>query len=132
MKLAVNTRKVQAREIRAYRVFLGPFDSSEELEARRRELEEKGVRDHYVKRDPGKEDVISLGLFTQKTGADSLIDQLRKKGMTAKSETEDRLLDPTFWLELTNSGANRKNHSALADTPSWGDNRTKLTEYPCS
>ena len=132
MKLAVNTREVNAREIRAYRVYLGPFDTREDVEARRRELIEKGIRDHYIKRDPGKKDVISLGLFTQKTGAESLVGQLEKKGVTAISATEDRLLDPTLWLELTNSAANRKNHSTLAATESWGDSRTKLTEYTCS
>lgn len=132
MSLAVNSRMVQARAIRAYRVYVGPFDTRSELDAQRNELNAKGIRDHYIKRDPGKKDVISLGLFTQKTGANSLIDQLREKGVIALSEPEDRLLDPTFWLELTDSEANRKTHPELSVVKSWGDSRTKLTEYPCS
>lgn len=132
MSLVVNSREVQARAIRAYRVYVGPFDTRKELDAQRSELNSKGIRDHYVKRDPGKEDIISLGLFTQKTGANSLIDQLQEKGVIALSETEDRLLDPTYWLELTDSKANRKMHPELSVVKSWGDSRTKLTEYPCS
>jgi hypothetical protein len=132
MLLAVRVRTVQAREIRAYRVFLGPFDSRDEINALQNELTEKGVKEHYIKRDPGKKDVISLGLFTQKTGAESLLDQLQKKGVSAKTVTEDRLLDPTYWLEMTDSAANRKTHPELAATRGWGDNRTKLIEFPCS
>lgn len=132
MSLAVNTRTVQAREIRAYRVFLGPFETREGMGAKLKELNEKGIRDHYVKRNPGEKDIISLGLFTQQTGAESLKDQLLQKGVEAKSETEARLLDPSFWLELTDSAANRKSHSELATVSSWGDNRTKMAEFPCS
>lgn len=131
MALAVSTRTVQAREIRAYRVYIGPFDTRDEVSAQSAELRDKGVREHYIKRDPGKKDVISLGLFTQKTGAASLVEQLESKGVTAKTVTEDRLLDPTYWLELTNSAANRKTHPELAATRNWGDSRTKLMEFPC-
>lgn len=131
MALAVSTRTVQAREIRAYRVYIGPFDTRDEVNAQSNGLKEKGVREHYIKRDPGKKDVISLGLFTQKTGAASLVKQLEGKGVTAKTLTEDRLLDPTYWLELTNSAANRKTHPELAATGNWGDSRTRLTEFPC-
>ncbi|MFC1681155.1 SPOR domain-containing protein [Pseudomonadota bacterium] len=132
MKLAVSSRTVKAREVRAYRVFLGPFDTREHVNAMSKELNEKGIRDHYIKRETGKKDVISLGLFTQKTGSESLVDQLQKKGVAAKIETEDRLLAPTFWLELTNSAANRKTQPELTAIKNWGDNRTKLTEFPCS
>ena len=132
MSLAVSSRTVKAREIRAYRVFLGPFESSAEVDKQRQALTDKGVSDHYVKRETGQEDVISLGLFIQKTGAKSLVNQLEKKNVSARTKPEDRLMDPTTWLELKDTDANRKVQTELAAIKTWGDARARLSEYPCS
>jgi len=132
MSLVVSTRRVKAREVRAYRVFLGPFETRSEIDQQRKDLNSKGITDHYVKRESGQQDIISLGLFTQKTGASSLIDQLKEKKVLSKSKPEDRVLAPTTWLELKDTEANLEAQADLAAIKSWGDNRTRLSEYPCS
>lgn len=132
LTLAVDMRTVKSREIRAYRVYVGPFENSAESKAQQKILVESGVKDHYVKREEGKKDIISLGLFTQNTGAAALTEQLKEKGVVASTRTEDRKLDPTYWLELTDSEANRAAHAELAAAKTWGDERTKLSEFPCS
>jgi cell division protein FtsN len=132
MSLVVSSRTVKAREIRAYRVFLGPFESPSEIDKQRKELTDKGISDHYIKRETGQEDIISLGLFIQKTGAKSLVDQLKKKKVSARTKPEDRVMDSTTWLELKDTDADRNVQTELAAIKTWGDARARLSEYPCS
>jgi len=131
MSLLVSSRTVKAREIRAYRVFLGPFETRSEIDRLRKELISKGIKDHYVKRESGQKDIISLGLFIQKSGAKSLVDQLKRNNVPARSKPEDRVMDPTIWLELKDTAANQKVQPELAAINTWGDARTRLSEYPC-
>ena len=131
LSLPFEARSVRAREIRAYRVFLGPFTASAAVQTQRALLNKSGVTDHYVKRQPGEQDIISLGLFTQSTGADALMSELKGKNVSAQIRTEDRMLEATYWLELRDPRANQKTQSELTGME-WGDERTKLSEFPCS
>lgn len=131
LSIPFEARSVKAREIRAYRVFLGPFPSTEAVQEQRAVLNENDITDHYVKKQSGEEDIISLGLFTQSDGADSLVSQLKAKDITAQIRIEDRLLNSTYWLELRDSQANRKSQSELS-VIDWGDERTRVSEFPCS
>lgn len=132
MSLLVSSRTVKAREIRAYRVYMGPFDTQPEIDKQRKELNAKGVSDHYVKRESGQKDIISLGLFIQKSGAKSLVRQLKKKNVSARTKPEDRVMEPTTWLELKDTTADRNIQPRLAAIKTWGDARARLSEYPCS
>lgn len=131
LSLPFEARSVKAREIRAYRIYLGPFTTPAAVQAQRALLSENGITDHYVKRQPGEQDIISLGLFIQSAGAEALMSELEAKDIVAQIRTEDRTLEPTYWLELRDSRANRESQSRLA-TVDWGDARTKLSEFPCS
>lgn len=131
LALPFKARSVKARAIRAYRVYLGPFTSSGAAQEQRTLLNENGITDHYVKRQSGEQDIISLGLFIQSDGADALMEQLEAKDIKPHVRTEDRTLEPTYWLELRDSNANRNSESRL-DAMEWGDERTKLSEFPCA
>lgn len=132
LSLQVESRAVKERKIRTYRVYLGPFDSQSAIDAQRQLLNNNGVQDHYVKRQPGERDIISLGLFSQGTGAEALVGELGAMNITAHTRHEDRTLEPTFWLELQDPEANKKSRAELAAVRNWGDGRTKLSEFPCS
>ena len=132
LALKVESRTVNQREIRAYRVYLGPFDTQSAIDAQRQLLDNSGVKDHYVKRASGEKDIISLGLFSQGTGAEALINELGTKNIVAQTRHEDRMLEPTFWLELQDPEANEKNRAELTAVRNWGEESTKLSEYPCT
>ena len=131
LSLPFESRTVKAREIRAYRVYIGPFSNQQAIEVQRQLLNESGVTDHYVKRQAGEKDIISLGLFSQNTGADALVRDLKSKTVTALTRVEERTLSSTHWLELRDSKANRAARAQLSSLE-WGDERTKLSEFPCS
>ena len=131
LALPFEARSVKAREIRAYRVYLGPFDTSTAVQEQRAVLSENGVTEHYVKKQSGQGDIVSLGLFIQSDGADSLLSELKSKNIEAQIRTEDRTLEPTYWLELRDTKANHQSQPKLA-VMKWGDERTKLSEFPCT
>lgn len=120
---------VDARQIRAYRVYLGPFSALTDAQGAEQRLGATGISDHYLKQeDPGA--IVSLGLFSQKLSAETLARQLSDQGFTAQVRSEDRTLGPTYWLELPDQAANDRVGSALRDTP-WGDQRSQLREIRC-
>lgn len=125
--LSFESRTVKAREIRAIRVYLGPFESSSQVQAQKKKLEENGITDFYVKREVGQPDIISLGLFSQSTGAEALAGDLGERGVSVETRAENRLLDPTYWLEFETNRATR----VELTSSDWGDKRTRLTEFPC-
>ena len=131
LSVPFDTRSVKARKIRAHRVYIGPFTTQSEIDAQKKILTDSGVKDHYVKRQAGEQEIISLGLFTQSNGAEAMVQELKAKDIEALTRTEDRTLKPTFWLELRDSKANESAQSELA-AQKWGDERAKLSEFPCS
>lgn len=128
--LPFDTRSVKARKIRAHRVYIGPFTSPSEVDTQRKLLTESGVKDHYVKRQAGEQEIVSLGLFTQSDGAEAMMEELKAKNIQAQTRPEDRTLKPTYWLELRDSKANQSAQTQLV-SEKWGDERAKLSEFPC-
>lgn len=130
LSLQYTRRTVKARKIRAYRVFLGPFETRSALEAQRKLLEAGGVKDHYVKRDEQGAGIISLGLFSQRNGAESLAAKLRDLDIAARLRPEERTLRPSFWLEIDDPRVARDIPGALANAK-WGEQGAQLRRYDC-
>ncbi len=130
LSVPFETRTVPAREIRAYRVFLGPFSSSSAVEVQRQLLRTSGVTDHYVKREKEGQNVISLGLFSRKAGAEEVVRTMQEKNIQAQVRSEDRRLVTTYWLELRDGRANQAAVAELKQAQ-WADERAKLRQYPC-
>lgn len=130
MSLSYIRRTVKAREIRAFRVFLGPFTSEAAIEAQRRLLESGGVEEYYVKRDEDHGSIISLGLFSQRDGAEALRRELADKDIDAKLKTEDRVLESNYWLEISDPAVAREMPRELAGA-SWGEAEARLRRYEC-
>lgn len=94
-----NKREREEQEPYGYRVYLPPLSSQEKAYALAKELGEQSVKDYFVITNPNdKVNGISLGLFSQKTGALKRIAQLRNLGYQAKIEVRYR--DRTiYWLD---------------------------------
>lgn len=130
LSLSYSRRTVKAREIRAYRVFLGPFETRSAVEARQRRLQAAGVEDFYIKRDEAGAGIISLGLFSQRNGARLLADKLSRLDIEHKIRPEDRTLRPSFWLEI-NDPAVARNLPAELSEAQWGEQSAELRRYDC-
>jgi len=130
LQVPFHERTVPAREIRAHRVYVGPYTTPTAIAAQRKLLNASGITDHYVKRENGGQDVISLGLFSQKTGAEALLKDLQAKNIKAQIRVEDRELAPTYWIELRDSAANQRVETALRQRR-WDGARAKIRQYPC-
>lgn len=131
MSISHSRRTVGSREIRAYRVFLGPFESDSAMEVQRRLLEAGGVEDYYVKPDTdGSPGIISLGLFSQRDGAEVMRRNLADDNVEAKLRTEERLLEPNFWLEIDDPAVADGTPRELAEA-SWGENDVRVRRYKC-
>jgi len=130
LALPYTRRTVKAREIRAYRVFMGPFASESALQAGRRRLDDAGVEDYYVTGDDGTGRILSLGLFSQSDGAQILQRRLARRGIEAGLRTEDRVLKANFWLEIDNPAAARGLPDELAGAR-WGEKGARVRRYDC-
>lgn len=130
MSLSYTRRTVKAREIRAFRVFLGPFQSESAITTQRRLLENAGVEDYYVKRLEDGGGIVSLGLFSQREGAEIRQRQLDAKGVEAKLRTEQRVLEPNFWLEVNDPGVAGGVPDELAGA-NWGEKSARARRYEC-
>ncbi len=122
---------IKKRDVRAYRVYLGPFSSAEQIERQRNVLRNSGINEHYVKSEPTAQDLISLGLFSQQARADQFMRELIDKDVRAKTRPENRTLGPTYWLELDNIESNPGVLGVLRETQ-WVGDRARLRVFPCS
>lgn len=130
LSLSYSRRTVKSREIRAYRVFLGPFETRTGIEAQRRLLKADDIEDFYIKRDEQGAGIISLGLFSQRDGAEQLADRLSRLDMQVRIRAEDRTLKPRFWLEIDDPSLAREIPPELAEAR-WGERGARLRRYEC-
>lgn len=95
----VERRSSQEQEPFGYRIFIPPLSSKEKAYEVAAELREKGVKDYFVITNPNdKLNGISLGLFSQKTGALKRLAQLRFLGYQASMEIRYREKE-IHWLD---------------------------------
>lgn len=130
MSMAYTRRTVKSREIRAFRVYLGPFSTESAITAQRRLLESSGISDFYVKRDEQGGGIISLGLFSQRDGAELLLGKLQGQDIQAKLLPEDRVLKPNYWLEIGDPSVAKGVPVELAQA-SWGEAGAEIRRYDC-
>lgn len=86
------------RELRAVRIYLGPFESREAAQPTMDLLKKKEL-DHYYYVSEGKER-ISLGYFTQEELALRYVKKMKTEGFDAHSQPEYRTLGPFYWMDV--------------------------------
>jgi len=126
--LGVRTVALEAspdRRIKAYRIFMGPFQSRRARVAIRDHLNSLGIYDLYFIRESDGTLLISLGLFTQKNGAFRFLQKLREQGLQASLRKEMRSLGGSYWLLLTGLDERK-----VSDR-NWSDPRARLHRVIC-
>lgn len=121
----------KSRNIRAYRVFLGPFDTEQRLNNVRQELDRTGIRDHYLIRENESRLLLSLGLFSQQASAQKFVESMQDKKLEATTRQEMRSLGERHWIEIDGSQQNAETIEKLKRLQ-WDEQRAKLREVPCA
>lgn len=68
-------------------VYLGPFATRKQAEARRRDLDRLGFHEHIIMKDDEGRIAISLGLYSSAGNARNRLKELAEKGVTAQMKT---------------------------------------------
>ena len=89
----------ESRELRAVRVYLGPYSAAAEAEAAVKLLDSKGL-DHFVYQPEDGATRVSLGYFTQEELATKFLNYLTSINVNAQSQPEYRILGPFNWMEI--------------------------------
>jgi len=116
----------ESRELRAVRVFLGPFTSASKSEAAVRELKKKNL-DHFVYEIEEGTTRVSLGYFTQEALATKFLGYLKTIDVEASSQPEFRTLGPFNWLEISVEGTNLDQLTGH----NWKANNIGLSRVDC-
>lgn len=117
----------ESRELRAVRVFLGPFSSKDALAQTRALLKEKNL-DHFVYQVENGSTRVSLGYFTQEALANKFLSYLDSVKIEAKSHSEYRKLGPFNWMEIAAADISSDN----LQNRDWGESAVKLAVSNCS
>ena len=125
--LTYNGQSVNARQIQAFRVLLGPYESAEKLEEDLDWLETNRI-DAYRRPEPPSAGLISLGLFSQSAAAEAYVTKLSGEGLAPEVRTETRTLGPLRWLEVPSL-----NEAILQDLEAndWGETEVQVQRSPC-
>lgn len=117
----------ESRELRAVRVYVGPFDSINAAQQDVDRLDSKELDFFVYLRDNG-EARISLGYFTQEELAAKFVDYLSTQDIEAKSQPEYRTLGPFDWMDIKVKGTSRWDFLER----DWQDAGVKVTERQCT
>ncbi|MFQ5756598.1 MAG: SPOR domain-containing protein [Acidiferrobacterales bacterium] len=125
--LGYRRREQIERTTVSYRVLLPPLQSRAAAEKKRQQLSRLGFKEHYIIEEPGKENAISLGVFTIRQNAWALAQRLAEKGISTKQET---LQEPVtrYWLDLKLGRADLAKLQALE----WANVDVGLLERSCT
>lgn len=127
--LEYREQTVAARQIRAFRVFTGPYAGADALRAARSRLSALGI-EHYAIRDSAEAQSLSLGLFSQQATAQRFVAKLSVQDITAYAREEMRTLDPAYWLEVLELEERDERRRGLSEVD-WGAAAARAREVPC-
>ena len=124
------TRNVfSARELRNFRVYLGPFTTQAAKETAERRLKQQGL-DYYVYEDKKGELLSVEGLFSEGEAAGAYVAELKGVGLDAKARSEVRILGPWRWLEVADAVTEERRDTLRGIE--WGDAKAQAAGVPCS
>jgi hypothetical protein len=116
----------ESRELRAVRVYVGPFESITAAQPAIENLKQREL-DHFVYLKDGGQARISLGYFTQEELAVKFVDYLVSQKIEAKSQPEYRTLGPYDWMDVRISSGAR----GVLLSRDWGSEVINIDEQPC-
>ena len=120
---------ISARELRNFRVYLGPFTTQAAKETAERRLKQQGL-DYYVYEDKEGELLSVAGLFSEGEAAGAYVAELKGFGLDAKARSEVRTLGPWRWLEVADAVTEERRDTLRGIE--WGDAKAQVAGVPCS
>ena len=120
---------ISARELRNFRVYLGPFTTQAAKETTERRLKQQGL-DYYAYEDKEGELLSVAGLFSEGEAAGAYVAQLKEIGLDAKARSEVRTLGPWRWLEVADAVTDERRNTLRRIE--WGDAKAQVVGVPCS
>ena len=124
------TRSVfSARELRNFRVYLGPFTTQAAKETAERRLKQQGL-DYHVYEDKEGELLSVAGLFSEGEAAGAYVAKLKGVGHDAKARSEVRVLGPWRWLEVADAVTEERRNTLRGIE--LGDAKAQVAGVPCS
>ena len=120
---------VSARELRNFRVYLGPFTTEAAKETAERRLKQQSL-DYYVYEDKEGELLSVEGLFSEGEVAGAYVAALKEVGLDAKARSEVRILGPWRWLEVADAVTEERRNTLRGIE--WGDAKAQAVGVPCS
>jgi len=124
------TRSVfSARELRNFRVYLGPFTTQAAKETAERRLKQQGL-DYHVYEDKEGELLSVAGLFSEGEAAGAYVAKLKGVGLDAKARSEVRVLGPWRWLEVGDAVTEERRNTLRGIE--LGDAKAQVASVPCS
>jgi hypothetical protein len=124
------TRNVfSARELRNFRVYLGPFTTQAAKETAERRLKQQGL-DYHVYEDKEGELLSVAGLFSEGEAAGAYVAKLKGVGLDAKARSEVRVLGPWRWLEVADAVTEERRNTLRGIE--LGDAKAQVASVPCS
>ena len=118
---------VNARELRVFRVFMGPFNSDRELESASVDLRQLHYNPYVYEDSQGQ--LLTVQMFSQPEAAGRFVSDLAAGGIQAEARLETRTLGPLRWLELADV-ITEAQREKLHQMP-WRDAMTKVSIMPC-
>jgi len=125
--IAITPVRSESRELRAVRVYVGPFESIAAAQGDVEILKQKEL-DYFVYLRDDNQARISLGYFTQEELSIKFVDYLQTQNIEAKSQPEYRTLGPFDWMDLEIEGERRR----LILDRDWGDDDVETVERECA
>jgi hypothetical protein len=129
MQLGFGTRSAEDKSESSYWVFIPPFATRKETQAKVNELSKLGFKEHFITQEAGRDNAISLGVFAQRENADSLLQELKSKDIEAKLETRYRLR-LLHWLSLRAADLTEEQVEYLAQYD-WGPPEIRVRQASC-
>ena len=119
----------QPNNVKASRVFVGPFEGASEAVVARKKLTDGGINDHFHRRESDESYIVSLGIYSKKESAVNQQSKFREKNIAAKVREEQTRLPKSFWIELSASTEKEKLES-LSDVQ-WGESSVSAGMHKC-
>jgi len=129
MQLGFTTRSAEEKSESSYWVFLPPLASRQEAQAKVKELAKLGFKEHFITQEAGRDNAVSLGVFAQRENAESLLEELKSKGIEAKLETRYRLR-LLHWLNLRAADLTEEQVEQLGQLD-WGPPEIRVRQAAC-
>ena len=122
------TKRV-SKESDVYRVYLGPFSDPAVAIDTRTELNSKKIFDHFMRKEPDGNLIVSLGIYSNLEKAAEAVELFSSSLASVRQRSENITLPDSFWLHFTLPSEDPLR--AKLERTDWGESSTKVGRFQC-